>query len=205
MPGSRNRRQQQRQQPATRTPHLPAQPPPAPELPASVDVAPASDPSNDEKAELEALITKLEEARNSRVVVYWTSPIARIADPVVLPLYDQLSAIGKVDRLDLFLQTGGGDTEMPWRIVSLIRDYCEHFGVIVPHRAASSGTLLALGANEIVMTPLSVLGPIDPSRSHPLLPRREGQQEAEPISVQDMRHAMKFINDAAGEDKNYTP
>lgn len=199
---TRNRnRPQQRRQPQVQ----PAPPPPAPALPPQAEAAPAPNPVEEEKAALDALIKKLETARNSRVLVYWTSPIARIAEPVVMPLYDQLSKIGKVERLDLFLQTGGGDTEMPWRIVSLIREYCSHFGVLVPHRAASSGTLLALGANEIVMTPLSVLGPIDPSRSHPLLPRREGQDEAEPISVQDMRHAMQFINEAAGEDKKYTP
>jgi len=57
--------------------------------------------------------------------------------------------------------------------------------------------MIAMGANEIVMTPLSVLGPIDPTRSHPLLPKREGAPEAEPISVQDMRHAMQFIMNTA--------
>ena len=58
------------------------------------------------------------------------------------------------------------------------------------------------------MTPLSVLGPIDPSRAHPLLPRREGAKEPEPISVQDLRHAMQFIRDAAatsGSTFVYTP
>ena len=68
--------------------------------------------------------------------------------------------------------------------------------------------MLAMGADEIVMTPLSVLGPIDPSRSHPLLPKREGMPNPEPISVQDMRHAMQFIRDTggpAGTQLSYTP
>jgi ClpP class serine protease len=34
--------------------------------------------------------------------------------------------------------------------------------VFVPHYAMSGGTLIALAADEIVMTPHSVLGPIDP-------------------------------------------
>lgn len=57
------------------------------------------------------------------------------------------------------------------------------------------------------MTPLSVLGPIDPSRRHPLLPMREGAKEPEPISVQDMRHAMQFIRETAPNDPKfaYTP
>jgi hypothetical protein len=159
---------------------------------------------------LNGLISALEATRNSRVLVYWTTPLARMSEAAVLPLYDQLTSIGHVDHFDLFLQTGGGDTEVPWRMVSLIREFCETFTVIVPHRAASSGTLLALGADEIVMTPLSVLGPIDPSRTHPLLPRRDDETEPEPVSVQDMRHAMQFIRDAMGhsdesEETPYTP
>src|SRR5581483_4880496 len=138
---------------------------------------------------------------------YYTSDVARISEAAVIPLYDQLTAIGKTKKLDLFLYTRGGDTEVPWRMVSLIREFCDEFGVLVPHRASSSGTLLAMGADEIVMTPLSVLGPIDPSRTHPLLARSQGSAEAEPISVQDMRHAMQFIREAAGTEKEmpYTP
>ncbi len=161
----------------------------------------------DEKPKLDALIGALEQSRSSRVIVYWTTPMARLSDAVVLSLYDQLETIGKTKRLDLFLNTGGGDTDIPWRIVSLVREFCDEFAVLVPHRAASAGTLIAMGADEIVMSRLGVLGPIDPSRTHPLLPRREGAEEAEPISVQDMRHAMQFIREAAGGDKEipYTP
>ncbi len=168
---------------------------------------PAPAPPADEKQKLDALIVALEKARGSRVLVYWTNPMARLSEAVVLSLYDQLTAIGKTPKLDLFLNTGGGDTELPWRVVSLVREFCDEFAVLVPHRAASAGTLIAMGADEIVMTPLGVLGPIDPSRTHPLLPRREGAEEAEPISVQDMRHAMQFIREAAGSDKEipYTP
>lgn len=168
---------------------------------------PAPLPAPDECATLTPLIAAIEKIRNSRVIVYWTSPAAKVSAGVAMSLYDQLVAIGKTERIDLVLLTNGGDTDAPWRIVSLIREFCDHFGVLLPHQAMSAGTAISLGANEIIMTPLSVLGPIDPSRSHPLLPRREGSEEAEPISVQDMRHAMKFIREAAGSDKEmpYTP
>jgi hypothetical protein len=152
------------------------------------------------------LIRQIERSRRSRVLVYWTSPLAKMADAAMPSFYDQLSAIGDVERLDLVLQTNGGDVEIPWRMVSLAREFAERFSVIVPHRAASAGTILALGADEIVMTRFAVLGPIDPSRTHPLLPRRENEV-GEPVSVQDMRHAMQFIREAgrAGEEFAYTP
>ena len=160
-----------------------------------------------EKVQLRQLIGDLEQLRDRRLIVYWLPDVARVSDAVIPSLYDQLLEIGKQSSLDLMLFTRGGDTEAPWRIVTLIREFCDSFGVLVPYRAHSAGTMLAMGADEIVMAPLGVLSPIDPSRTHPLLPRREGSTEAEPISVQDMRHAMRFITDTAmpGEEASYTP
>lgn len=161
---------------------------------------------NDKEA-LEDLIRSVERARGSRVLIYWLSDMAKISEGAVPSLYDCLEAIGPMDRLDLILHTRGGEAEVPWRMVSLIREYAKHFTVIVPYRAASAGTILALGADEIVMTRLGSLGPIDPSRTHPLLPRREGERESDPISVQDMRHAMQFIREPTGpgHEMVYTP
>lgn len=161
----------------------------------------APTPPADERQRLQDLLSALEKVRGTRVVVFWTTDMAQVSDAVVLSLYDQLSAIGKTPRLDLYLRTLGGQVEAPWRIVSLAREFCDEFNVLVPHRAASAGTAIALGADHIVMTVLGVLGPIDPSRTHSLLPRREGADEAEPVSVQDMRHAMQFIREAAGSNK----
>jgi ATP-dependent protease ClpP protease subunit len=160
-----------------------------------------------EKEQLIPLIQALEQARGNRVIVYWLTDLARISEAVVPSLYDQLTAIGHQKVLDLFLFTRGGDTEAPWRIVTLMREFCDRFAVLVPYRAHSAGTMLSMGADEIVMTPMSVLSPIDPSRTHPLLPRREGAAQAEPISVQDMRHAMTFIRETAkpSEEATYTP
>lgn len=161
----------------------------------------------DDKTALDNILARLEKERGRPPIVYWTSAIAKVALGVELPLFDQLSAIGKQKALDLVLFTNGGDTEAPIRIISLIREFCDTLSVLIPHRALSAGTLIALGADEIVMTPLSVLGPIDPSRTHPLLPKREGATEPEPISVQDMRHAMQFIREAAPTETGliYTP
>lgn len=172
---------------------------------AAIAVPPAA--PVDDKAQLDAILQKLENERGHPCIVYWTSALAKMSIGVELPLFDHLRAIGKQKALDLYLFTGGGDTEAPIRIVNLIREFCETFSVLIPHRALSAGTLTALGADQIIMTPLSSLGPIDPSRSHPLLPKREGAAEPEQISVQDMRHAMQFIREAAPAESGltYTP
>lgn len=171
---------------------------------AAASVLPAVPPP-DKKAELDALIVALEQTRGSRVLVYWTTDLAVMSEGAILSLYDQLTAIGKTSKLDLLLRTNGGQTEVPWRIVSLVREFCDEFHVLIPHKATSSGTLTAMGGDTIVMTPLGVLGPIDPSRTHPLLPKPDGATEGEAISVQDMRHAMQFIREAAGTGDDVIP
>lgn len=64
--------------------------------------------------------------------------------------------------LDLFLQTPGGDPTAAERIVMTCRSYAKSFRVIVPQTAISAGTLIAMGADSILMTETSELGPIDP-------------------------------------------
>lgn len=65
------------------------------------------------------------------------------------------------------------EASRPAPIVSLPQ-FCSEFEVIIPHKCHSTGTLIALGANKIVMTKQATLGPIDPSVNTPLNPHVEG-------------------------------
>ncbi len=65
--------------------------------------------------------------------------------------------------VDLLLETNGGYTDATEKIVALLRVCAPDLRVIVPRRAKSNGTLIALAAQEIVMGALSELGPIDPN------------------------------------------
>jgi ClpP class serine protease len=192
---------------ALRAQNPPTRPPspqqPAGAQPAAPQLATLLGSDAADKARASQLITALEKARGNRAIVYWMTPMARIEEGVVLSLYDQLQTIGKQPQIDLVLNTLGGAVEVPWPIVNLMREFCDRFAVLLLHRAHSSGTLLCLGANEIVMTPLSILGPIDPSRTHHLLPTGKGDDAIE-VSVQDMRHAMTFVKEAFGSTEGYT-
>ena len=117
------------------------------------------------------LIKNIGYKRGSRVITYVTSdrpgPVgARVAMDIIPIMSEQLRQIGKVDKIDLFLYTAGGDTMVPWRLVSMIRDYCNTFSVLIPYKAHSAGTMIALGADEIVMSDLSEISPIDPSTAN---------------------------------------
>lgn len=65
--------------------------------------------------------------------------------------------------LDLLLETNGGMTDATEKICSLLRQKCPDLRVIVPRRAKSNGTVIALCGQSIVMGLTSELGPIDPS------------------------------------------
>ncbi len=77
------------------------------------------------------------------------------------PITDALLTIGEVERLNLIISGPGGDGITAEKIVEICRAYCEEFRVFIPNRAKSAATIVALGADEIVMGFCSEIGPID--------------------------------------------
>ena len=138
------------------------------------------------------LLKQIEQSRESKVITYLTSdrpgPInARVAMDIVPIISAQLRQIGKVPKIDLFLYSAGGDTMVPWRLVSMIREYCDTFSVLIPYKAHSAATMIALGADEIVMSDLSEISPIDPSTANVFNPTDPtNPQNKIPISVEDV-------------------
>lgn len=148
-----------------------------------------------------AAISAIEQKRGSRVVclTYNDQPPAAcaLAFPVTTALGQILSAMGKVPKLDLVLRTTGGAAEIPWRIVSILREFTDVLGVIVSNFALSGGCHIAIAADELVMGPCAMLGPVDPTRNHPLLPK-DPKNETIPTSVQDLKHCIQFIQEQLG-------
>lgn len=153
--------------------------------------------------EKQDLIKKIEKARNSRVITYITGdrkPFAtRIADDVVPILSRHLENLSHPQRISLFLYTRGGDMVAPLRIVKLMRSYTKDFEVIIPYRAHSAGTLIALGANKILMGRLGELSPTDPSTMHPFNPvNPQNPQQKLGISVEDINSYFLLAKEKAG-------
>ncbi|HUA21538.1 MAG TPA: hypothetical protein VMB25_22490 [Bryobacteraceae bacterium] len=150
------------------------------------------------KAQIEAI----EQARGSRVIclTYNDQPpgACNIAFAVTFALQEALSQMGHVPKLDLILRTTGGAAEVPWRIVTLLREFTDHLGVIVSGFALSGGCHIAIAADDLVMGPFAMLGPVDPTRNHPLLPK-DAKGEPIPTSVQDLKHCIQFIREQLGD------
>lgn len=64
--------------------------------------------------------------------------------------------------LDLVLHTPGGLVLASEQIACALRRHKGKVTVFIPHYAMSGGTLVALAADEILMDPDAVLGPVDP-------------------------------------------
>jgi hypothetical protein len=122
------------------------------------------------------LIRKIESKRGSRVIAYisGTRPGhgASMHDADVRVLEHHLDEIFRKNRpskLDLYLYTYGGAAEVPTAIVALFREYLGpkgEFSVLIPSSAYSAGTIVSLGADEIVMGPGGHIGPIDMQFGH---------------------------------------
>lgn len=150
-----------------------------------------------------ALIEAIQKKRDGTkvlVLAYNDAPPApSMLTPVVLPpLSTLLSNMGKVKKLDLFLRSTGGITEVPWRIVTLLREFADELAVMIPSIALSGATHISIAADELIMSPFSVLGSVDPSRNHPLLPK-DASGRPIPISVEDLKHCIGFVRRELGE------
>jgi ClpP class serine protease len=64
--------------------------------------------------------------------------------------------------IDFLIHTPGGLVLASEQIALALRAHRAKVTVFVPHYAMSGGTLVALAADEIVMDPNAVLGPVDP-------------------------------------------
>jgi hypothetical protein len=147
-----------------------------------------------------SLIEAFERKRESRFLAIVYNENAQVSfTPSMLPtLENVLASMGHVGRLDVFLRSTGGVTEVPWRIVSLVREFCEHFGVVVAGIALSGATHVAIAGDELIMGPFATLGPVDPTRMHPLLPK-DNNNNPIPMSVQDLKDLIDFLKEQLGD------
>ncbi len=158
-----------------------------------------------EKQQRLDLIKKIQEKRKSVVITYFTSTrqnseVIMAMDQVRI-IFDHLLEITKDGKknIDLFICSNGGDGTVPWKLVTLLREYSTKLSVLVPFRAFSAATLTALGADEIIMHPMGMLGPTDPTVSNDFNPNNPtNPQQKLGISVEDVTAYINLIKEDAG-------
>ena len=152
-------------------------------------------------------IEALQAERGGTVVITYVTSTrpnfeSHMAMDVIPIFYEHLTAIETEPadtRIDLFLSSNGGDGVVPWKLVTLIREYCSEFNVLIPHRAFSAATLTCLGADNVIMHPMGMLGPTDPTVTNefnPPNPRAPGQLLG--ISVEDVASYFALVKEDVG-------
>lgn len=148
-------------------------------------------------------IKEIEKKRGSKVITFVTSDREGLAVPIasdiISIIHNHILTLGKVDnmKLDLFMYSRGGQSDVPWAIVSMFREYAKSgsFSVLIPYRAHSAATVIALGADEIIMTKKAELGPIDITMSTgPYNPTEKDSHQRLPISVEDVTGYFSLLD-----------
>ena len=148
------------------------------------------------------LYKEVESIRNRPLLVYVTSirpnGAAEMSADALPVIIEQVESLYKTsENIDLLIVSNSGDPIVSLRIISILRERFKSIGVLVPYVAFSAATILALGADEIVMHPYSNLGPVDPqltvTRQTPA-----GQASNMQFSSEDIRNYIEFIRKDVG-------
>ncbi len=120
----------------------------------------------------EAAIRTIEEKRKSRVItmIHRQEAMGFLGIPIFrfINIEDSERVLRAIRMtpddmpIDFIIHTPGGLALAATQIANALAKHRAPVRVIVPHYAMSGGTLIALAADEIIMDPNAVLGPVDP-------------------------------------------
>lgn len=153
------------------------------------------------------LIAEIERKRGSRLLAYVTGDRrgfeTKIATDVFPFILEHLLGFGRVDQIDLFLYTSGGLLNAASGLVALIREFTGKFSVLIPFKAHSAGTLIALGADSLVMSRVAQLTPVDPTVTSPYNPTVPNPQPGAaphvlPVNVEDVIGYIDLAKEEVG-------
>jgi ClpP class serine protease len=151
------------------------------------------------------LLKRISEIRGRNIVVYAgdnskSGPgfSTAIDSSDTIPFYDQLSFANGTE-IDLILETPGGFAEIVEELVRFIRSKYNKFGVIIPGRAQSAGTIFVMAADEILMGQTSALGPIDAQIA------RKGKRFSAGAFLDGLKKIVDVANKNQSLDLAYVP
>jgi hypothetical protein len=150
------------------------------------------------------LIHRIQALLGGRFITYWNNPQGSICAHDVVAFFEILEQVGQPDHIYLFLKSNGGNGEASLRIVNLIRKHCKRLTVLLPLDCASAATMIALGANEIQMGPMSYLTAVDTSLTHDLSPL-DRDNERVSVSLDELLRVLRLWGNerTAGETNPY--
>ncbi len=152
------------------------------------------------KEERLELIKQFEKRRESRAILYVLGdrqPIQLFGTIIMMDgfllIQKFLKKFGQCKKISFIIYSAGGDLSTPWPLVNLLRGFAEDFEVIVLRKALSAATLICLGSDRIVMSPFSLLSPIDPQGQF-----STSEGKVEQIGIEDILKFIEFSREKIG-------
>lgn len=136
--------------------------------------------STSSKTQLDELGLKASKEYSSDIYIY----AGQIDEKGYEALRREVLLARRSDNVLLILITTGGSGSAAFKIARLFQTFYDKFDIYIPAECKAAGTVLALGANRIWMSPFSELGPIDGQ-----VPRSSARASVEEI----MRASFQFF------------
>ena len=143
--------------------------------------------------ETQILIKEIQSILDGTLICYWNSSNGSICGNDSLAIYESLKGKRKKDKIYFFIKSGGGSGIAALKIINVLRRHCEKLIALIPLNCASAATMLALGADEIHMGPLSYLTPVDTSIRHDLSPV-DKDNDTVSVSMDELSRVIKLWN-----------
>ncbi|MDE0853472.1 MAG: hypothetical protein OSA97_03495 [Nevskia sp.] len=150
-------------------------------------------------ARTQAVVRQLEQELGGVLISYWNSHIGAVCHNDVLALYDILENLGQQDTIFLFVKSDGGHGQAALRFVNLLRQHCRRLVALAPLQCASAATMITLGADQILMGPMSYLTAVDTSLTHDLSPIDRDNDRVS-VSLDELKRALRLMRGERAEN-----
>lgn len=107
---------------------------------------------------IEEALKKIIEVRKNPIMLLNLKVVDKYC---ALQIHKEINKNNKFKELDVILQTGGGDIDSAYLIIKILKKSTDKLNIIIPLYSKSAGTLICLGADNLLLTSLSELGPLD--------------------------------------------
>ena len=123
--------------------------------------------NSSDRYQRQTIINQIQDRTKHLLICYVSGSECVIDASDTMPFVDLLHNVPPSRDVDLLLHTTGGCIDAAEKLMGMMRSHVRTAAlrIIVPEFAKSAGTLMVLGADSVVMSDMSELGPIDPQTS----------------------------------------
>lgn len=150
------------------------------------------------QSRIKELVKELEQKRGQRCFLLEASILPSLVDEVYTELRKGYKTLD--GKLDVIINSPGGDIDAAYNLAGLFQRYGhQKLTFIIPRWAKSAATLLACAGDEVLMTPVAELGPLDPQITQ-INPIEERFEQFSPLHIQTTLEMIRDEYNSGNKD-----